>query len=354
MTTLPNMGIILPVLGGDSGSWDDKLNAGLVVLDAHDHSAGKGARIKTNGINIDADLAFNGFGATTLGRAAFSAVAALAAGSKTLFVNAADNELYWRTNAGVNVKLTSGTSINTSLIGGIGGDYASVGADLDYDDANKRYTFRTQTGTWARIASGPIRIYEYNTTEVVYLELAIAAGLASSYTLTFPAALPASPAVMRVSAAGVVSFDLTTPTTIRIQAAEASANVPHSAATPSYGGSSWFIGVGDNETIHYPIRLPVGSTITSWSLKCYKQTSGATTLDARLWKKTGAGIAAVETQIGATQQNNAAAPTSISLGQSGLTALVSAGDVYFVRCSSDAVGAGDSFDDMDITATVPV
>ena len=46
----------------------------------------------------------------------------------------------------------------------------------DLDDAGKRYTFKDQTAPtkkWARLASGPVRIFEYNTTESVYVEHAV-------------------------------------------------------------------------------------------------------------------------------------------------------------------------------------
>ncbi len=209
MTTLPNMGIDLPTPGGDSGSWDDKINAAFGLIDTHNHASGAGVAVPTAGININADLSFGGYGATALGRASFSAVAALASGSKTLFVSNADNELYWRTNAGANVKLTNGTSINTTLVGGIVGDYSSVGAAVAYDDANKRYTLKTQTATWARLATGPVRIFEYNTTDSVYVEHAVAAALAASYTVTWPAALPGSTQLVQITSAGIVSYSNT-------------------------------------------------------------------------------------------------------------------------------------------------
>lgn len=209
MPTLPNMGLVTPVQGGDSGAWDDKINAAFALVDAHDHTPGKGVRIVSAAINIDANLGFGGYAITAAGQVAFTAVAALAAGSKIIFVSSADNELYWRTNAGVNVKLTDGASINTTLVGGIVGDYSTVGAEVAFDDANKRYTFKDQsspTKKWARIAAGPVRIYEYNTTESVYVEHAVAAALSASYTVTWPAALPASTKLVQISSTGVVTF----------------------------------------------------------------------------------------------------------------------------------------------------
>lgn len=210
MTTLPNMGVILPTLGGDSGDWDDKLNAGITLIDAHDHTSGKGTQVPSAGININADLSFAGNAATALGKAAFSAVTALVSGSKTLFVSSSDNELYWRTNAGTNVKLTSGTTINTSLVGGIVGDYTAVGAEVAFNDANDRYTFKQNSATgWARLASGEVRIFETGTSESVYVGLAAPAALGASYTLTLPTALPGSTLLAQCDSSGNITFSNT-------------------------------------------------------------------------------------------------------------------------------------------------
>lgn len=214
MAVLPNMGINTPTLGGDSGTWDDKINAALALIDAHDHTSGKGVAIVSSGITVDADIPMAGFGLTSLGKLSFSTIAAPSTGSKNLFVNTADNELYWRSNAGANVKLTSGSSLNTSLVGGIVGDYSSVGAEVAFDDTNKRYTFKDQTAPtkkWARLASGPVRIFEYNTTESVYVEHAAAAALASSYTVTWPAALPGAQTMVQIGASGDLVYSNTIP-----------------------------------------------------------------------------------------------------------------------------------------------
>lgn len=208
MPTLPNMGLITPTAGGDSGSWDDKINAAFVLVDAHDHTPGKGVLVPIAGLNINADLPMGGFFIANVGKVSFSAIAAPSTGSKAIFVNSADNELYWRTNGGVNVKLTSGTTINASLIGGIGGDYASVGAEVAYVDADATYTFKDKQTPkkWARLQSGPHRIAEFNTNEAVYVELAAPAALAASYTVTWPTAVPGVQSLMQMSTAGVMSL----------------------------------------------------------------------------------------------------------------------------------------------------
>ncbi len=209
-STLPNIGIILPSLGGDEGIWDDEINAGLTLIDAHNHTSGKGLAITSAAISIDADLSFGGFTISALGKISFSAITAPVSGSKNLFVSSADNELYWRSNAGTNVKLTNGASINTSLVGGIVGDYASVGAALEYDDANDRYTFKQQsTFPWAKVACGGVQIFEFNTTESVSVNLVCPAALAGSYSIELPTALPGSTLLWQITSAGVVTFSNT-------------------------------------------------------------------------------------------------------------------------------------------------
>lgn len=358
MPTLPNMSLILPTLGGDSGTWDDKLNAALTLVDAHDHTSGKGISIKTAAISIDADLSFGGYGATALGKAAFSAVTALSAGSKTLFVSSADNELYWRTNAGTNVKLTSGTTINVSLVGGIVGDYSSVGAEVAYDDANSRYTFKQQgTKPWARIASGPVRIYEFNTTETVYVELAVDAALAASYTLTLPAALPGAATIMQVSAAGVVSFSnsltgnvsttgsvsatdhlFTTVKYKRLPTALAHANTSNTDLGFTMTGNGWsnqFCTAAATSFLYYPTLVDEGDTIAEWSVSANKASNAATTITASLYKQSPTGGL---TLVGSSQTNSANAPGAITLSATGLTELVGTNSYILVVNVSSICG----------------
>lgn len=351
MTTLPNMGIILPTLGGDSGTWDDKLNAGLALIDAHDHTSGKGTLVPSAGININADLPFAAHGATGLGQAAFTAVAALVTGSKVLFVNAADNELYWRTNAGTNVKLTNGASINTTLVGGIVGDYASVGAEVAYDDANDRYTFKQQsTKPWARIMCGGVQIAEFNTTESVFTRLVCNAALAASYDITFAAALPGSTTLVQISSAGALSYSNTIPTptapdykfssqrTMIIPAGSAAIGAGSDIAY-STGSATWTFPVASANQLVYPIRIEAGMQIEQWTVYCRKTTAATNTINAELYKVDST---ATKTQIGATQSNSANNPGNITLSQSGLTQSATVGEQYYlVLFKSATLSAGD-------------
>lgn len=208
MTTLPNMSLVLPTRGAPgSGLWADALDAALALLDAHDHTSGKGARVPTAGINVNADLTFGGlYAPTNLHRLSFASVAALAANNKSLFVSSADNELYWRSNAGTNVKMTLNGALNVAAFtGGIGGDYAAAGASLAFDDSNKRYTFKDGAAAWARLAAGDLRLFETGTTESLFVGLAAPAALAGSYTITMPLAVPGSTSLVSMDSSGVLT-----------------------------------------------------------------------------------------------------------------------------------------------------
>jgi hypothetical protein len=302
MPTLPNMGLITPTAGGDSGTWDDKINAAFALVDAHDHTSGKGVAVPVSGLNINDDLPMGGFNIEAIGTLDFGAIAAPSTGSKRIFVSSADNELYWRTNAGVNVKLTNGASINTSLVGGIVGDYSTVGAEVAFDDANNRYTFKDQTSPskkWARLASGPVRIYEYDTTETVYVEHAVAAALASSYTVTWPAALPASTQPMYISSSGAVSFAAPDKTLVLPGAAWQSNSGTYNSL---YG--AFVAEVAGTTTCILPIPLHTGDTIKSITVSVLGNVSAdadITTFDVSVIASDG-----TATSIGSTSSANVA------------------------------------------------
>lgn len=210
MTTLPNMSIVLPTRGpSGAGVWDDAIDADLSLVDAHDHSPGKGTLVPTSGIGINADLSFSSlYAPTNLHRVQFASVTALASGAnnQSIFVSSADNELYWRSHAGNNVKMTVGSALNVSAFsGGIAGDYVSVAATEAFDDANKRYTFKDGAGNWARLASGESRIYPTGGTGAFYVGQAAPGGIAASYTMTWPAALPASTSLVQVDNTGAIT-----------------------------------------------------------------------------------------------------------------------------------------------------
>lgn len=214
MTPTTNMLLVKPTEGGDSGSWDTELNTALDLVDAHDHSTGKGVKVKTNGLDINSDLTFTSAGTAYAAKDAKaidfapSAASGMTAYAGALFCNSDDsNNLYWRTTSGTNVKLTNGAALNVAaFVGGIGGDYGAIPAECNFVDASKTYTFKsTAAGNWSRLQAGALRIVEFGTTESTYVELACPSALAGTYTVTLPTAAPGSTSIVQMSSTGVLT-----------------------------------------------------------------------------------------------------------------------------------------------------
>lgn len=304
-----------------AGLWDDDWDDNAELIDAHDHTTGKGTRVPTAGININADLTFSSlYAPTNLHRLTFASIVALSSDNKSLFVSSADNELYWRSNAGTNVKLTSGASLNVAAFtGGIGGDYAAVGAAVAYDDAADRYTFKQQSpGNWARLACGPVRLFEFNTSESVYVELAAPAALGASYTLTWPTSPdPTSSGVSRPLIVGTTGNVSTMP------GPQAGIMYPIQLATPGSGttlGSTLALGTSVASS-YLPIPVPVGAAVSSWTVYLTK-TSAAGTISCQLEILSSAGAV---TTSGAAATNSANNPGVITLEITGLAGTLTAG-----------------------------
>ncbi len=351
MPTLPNMTLITPTLGADRGVWDDKINACFGLIDEHDHTAGKGLAIVSAAIDIDADLPMNGYSLTTLGKLSFSVITAPSTGSLNLFVNTSDNELYWRTSAGANVKLTSGTSINTTLVGGIVGDYTSVSAQVAFDGANGRYTFKQNSATgWAKVACGDVRIYEAGTSESVYVGLKAPSALAASYDITWPLAVPGSQLAMQMSTAGVVSLSNTFTSTlvapdfknssaitlmIPASAAVSSASNP-ATLTDGVGGGATAWTLGNTGAITFPIILPSDALITGYTVYMKKTSDATKTISARLYYVTTIGGAEdTSFDAGTTESGNGSGTPIYSKSSGALTGSFSLKSSAYIKVSSN-------------------
>lgn len=286
----PNMLLVQPSENGDTGVWDTLLTTLFLLIDGHDHSSGKGVKVKPNGLTIDADLSMASAGsyyalkdckAIDLEPRPASEMTAYAG----LFFNSSDsNNLYCRTASGTNVRITNGTTLDLTVVGGIGGDYAAVPAELNFVDSSKSYTFRsTSAGNWSRLQAGALRISEFGTTETTYVEIACPAALAGTYTITMPTAAPGATAPVQMSSAGTLTASVadaiacgtvTTSGSYKHSSDETlvlAASLAHPTGAPTFGNKSWTAtGPG---TVFWPVSIPAGrriKTITYW----YNRSSG--------------------------------------------------------------------------------
>lgn len=114
--TTPNMGLILPVPLMTAGpGYAYLLDAAQYIIDAHDHSSGKGVQITPAGINISSDLTFAQNNATNLRTARLYNNSSFSAGinDKTCLY-ALNNELYYIDGAGNNVQITLNGALDLS------------------------------------------------------------------------------------------------------------------------------------------------------------------------------------------------------------------------------------------------
>lgn len=121
--TTTYMGMDLPVPGSTAGGlaglylWATMLNTALEdKVDAHDHTSSKGTRVPTLGILINADLEFNGYDATELRSTRYEQQASVGASDDVacLYFLSSTGDLYCRTGAGTEVRITSGGAVNAT------------------------------------------------------------------------------------------------------------------------------------------------------------------------------------------------------------------------------------------------
>jgi len=101
--------VVLDTIGPD---YAEMVNDALEVVDLHDHTSGKGKRVPSAGLDINADLNFAGYKPYNLKSTQFSnQVAALTGAANALSVHTYSGDLYYTNGAGNSVQITSGGSL---------------------------------------------------------------------------------------------------------------------------------------------------------------------------------------------------------------------------------------------------
>ena len=112
-TTTPFMNLVLPNVLEELGpAWAQEINDAFEAVDEHDHSSEKGVKVKTAGLQINADLTFGNFSATNLKSTKYQNLSATLTGvlnSNSIY--AVDGDLYFTNASGLAVQITNGGSI---------------------------------------------------------------------------------------------------------------------------------------------------------------------------------------------------------------------------------------------------
>lgn len=112
----PFLNLQLPTVSVTLGpTWASQVNAAFEVIDSHDHSSGKGVRIPTAGLNINAALDFNNHAALDLEFTNFRSRTASPSGSGfASSLSVFNGNLYYTNSSGIPIQVTSGGSIVSS------------------------------------------------------------------------------------------------------------------------------------------------------------------------------------------------------------------------------------------------
>jgi hypothetical protein len=259
MTTTPNMSLVLPTDHGSADVWDSILDTVFGLLDSHDHTSGKGVQVPSAALKINADVSWS-FGGTNYALKDAKAIdftpvtaASIAALSSALYVDSSDSELHFLDASARNIKITNAGVLNVSIVGGIGGDYSSVGALFSFDDATDSYWAQQQGSPrpWARLRVGDVDIYQTAASITNRVRLKSPAALGASYDVTWPAAVPGSTSAMQMSSAGVLTVSNTFANAITLTSGVTGAVL----ATGTVTGNRV---VSTTDVAHGNVVLPVG------------------------------------------------------------------------------------------------
>lgn len=197
-TNTPNMTLIVPVIGADSGlTWEQSMNTNSATIDQHNHSPGQGIQIPPSGLNINTALTFNNQQATSLQAVQLQAQTSLATLGALYVVGA---NLFYNDYAGNAIQITAGGNVNATSSGITSGTASAsfVSSVLVVNAAVNKP---------ANIQAGSILLGN-NITGSNYLTLQPPNAMGSSFSLTLPT-VPSVTSIMQLDSSGNMSSVLT-------------------------------------------------------------------------------------------------------------------------------------------------
>ena len=151
------MGLVLPVPSSEPGpAWALELITAWGLVDSHDHTTGRGARLSQNSILFTADFSANSFGISGLKNLALVLQSGTLTAQNSLYTKNT-GELVYVDASGNQVQLTLNGGLNLpASTRGIGGNYATdpLLPSLLYTTLYKTYTFTTNGTALAVVKTG--------------------------------------------------------------------------------------------------------------------------------------------------------------------------------------------------------
>lgn len=188
--TSPNMLLPIPsVLVTTDPLWAEYINDSLELIDAHDHSPGKGVQITPAGLNINADLPFNENDATELRTVRFADQASTPAGLEDEgIIYMKNGEFCYKDLDGNEVQLTLNGTINVSAgVGVISG--LVTPASASYSTINGTFSWLKDTSKPAKMIVSDLIIYEFDDATAFPVTIRTD-NVAAAYSMILPTVIP--------------------------------------------------------------------------------------------------------------------------------------------------------------------
>lgn len=215
----PNMNLPSPVPGQEvAPTWaQDNYNC-FALVDSHNHSSGQGVQINPTGININANLPFNGNNATLLRSARFTPQSSVAGPTDIGCLYEIGVDLYYNDGSGNQIRITQSGSVSgaSGTITGLPSGTASAA----YSAVSGTFVFQQATSTAANMDIGTLIVRypgSYPSPSGNYIALQAPTSLSGGYAITLPAAAPtASGSLITMSTAGVESYSTIDGTSLQL------------------------------------------------------------------------------------------------------------------------------------------
>lgn len=234
------MGIVMPTENSDAGTWDETLNAAGERIDEHDHTTGKGLPITPDAISINKDLAMGGNSLTGIDSLDFNTLSG-AIGSRVRTLYWSGGDLYARNASGQTIRITNGGALDLSLVGGIGGDYTTTDAEVEYDFTNDRYKFLSDASpeTYSKVTAAVAQLING-----VYAMNVVAPTLAANRTITLPQYAPSGQRLLQIDSSGVITPDNAVDEALTLNGAVTASDLTVTSGDMKHGERTKWIAAG--------------------------------------------------------------------------------------------------------------
>lgn len=199
-TISPNMQLVVPAVGITSGpQWAADIDISLGLIDSHDHTPGKGVQITPAGLNINSDLTIQTNNLTNPRSVRFAAQSSSLSGAADLgAIYESGVDLYYVDGNGNNIRLTQSGSI-VGATGNISG--LSAPASASYVSGSSTFVWQSAVNTSANLDAACL-LQRNLTASSNAITLCAPSSLASNYSITWPASLPASTKIATFDSSG--------------------------------------------------------------------------------------------------------------------------------------------------------